>query len=375
MAIHFKKDAWKKIKKDSIAWWEGKLERPLINIRLPGADPGMPRPEGIVSQLRDNIEYFDILKCFSRSYFDFSIPVETILTQWQYVLSCEKYIGDAYPAMTPFLGPFANSLFMGAKEIITPETIWCESSMETPVSEIHFSFNSEEPLFKRIKDIYEAAAQYFDGNICFGMIHLNNGIDSIAPFTSSEAMALAYYDDPDHLKRLIWENHELFFKYFNAYVKAMGHDLPGYTTLCSLFSTTPWSILQSDYSAMIGPKMYEEFILPELAACCRKIENSYYHLDGTGALQHLDMILSIPELKCIQWVPGDGRPDCKHWLDVYKKIRSAGKLIHLYGELDTLEVVAEQLGSANGIYFTSTAIASQEDKVMRLLENFGVTAS
>ena len=33
--------------------------------------------------------------------------------------------------------------------------------------------------------------------------------------------------------------------------------------------------------------MSERFILPELQACCRRIPNAFYHLDGVGELPHL----------------------------------------------------------------------------------------
>ena len=52
---------------------------------------------------------------------------------------------------------------------------------------------------------------------------------------------------------------------------------------------------------------------PELAASCRRLKNAFYHLDGLGQLPHLKSLLSIPELKGIQWVPGDGQPDVTEW--------------------------------------------------------------
>ena len=47
--------------------------------------------------------------------------------------------------------------------------------------------------------------------------------------------------------------------------------------------------------------------------------------------------------------PGAGNPGCAQWPEVYRKIRDAGKLIQLYGNMSTLDTIAEQLGSAEGI--------------------------
>lgn len=356
MAIDFSRCRWDKIERDYTAWWEGMLERPLINIELTGAEPGMPKP------IEPMFE--------AAGYYDFSISANTIVRHWEYMLSCKRYVGDAYPNILPDFGPGVNAAFLGARGRVTPQTIWFEAEKKIPMEELHLRFEPAEPWFNRIKDIYRAASEYFKGSICLGMTHLNNGIDPVAPFISAEALALAFYDDPNNLKRLIWENHELCIKYYNEFTDVIGATNPGYTCWGYMFSKKPWFMWQSDFSVMLGPAMFEEFLLPELSACCRKFENSFYHLDGTGELQHLDMILSIPELKGVQWIPEAGKPDYKHWPEVYRKIRKAGKLIQLFGELDTLEVVADQLGSAKGIYYYNTVDISEEDKVMKLLEKF-----
>jgi hypothetical protein len=40
-------------------------------------------------------------------------------------------------------------------------------------------------------------------------------------------------------------------------------------------------------------------------------------------------VLSIPELDGVQWIPGDGKPTCAHWPEVYRKIAAAGKKIQI----------------------------------------------
>ena len=134
-------------------------------------------------------------------------------------------------------------------------------------------------------------------------------------------------------------------------------------------------MLQCDFCYMIGPEMFAKFVLPELRASCKKLTNSFYHLDGPGALPHLDALLDIPELKGIQWVPGDGQPDITRWPEVYRKIRAAGKLIQIFpGQAprgwDALEIIADQIGSAKGIIMIAGGAMEDADKAMRLLARF-----
>jgi hypothetical protein len=71
--------------------------------------------------------------------------------------------------------------------------------------------------------------------------------------------------------------------------------------------------------------MFEEFFLPEIQDQCKKIEYPIYHLDGPGEVKHLDLILSIPELKAVQWVPSPGQGKVEDWMPMFKKIQDAGK--------------------------------------------------
>ena len=41
---------------------------------------------------------------------------------------------------------------------------------------------------------------------------------------------------------------------------------------------------------------------------------AFYHLDGPGAVVHLDALLEIPHMKAIQWVPGAGQPTAAGWI-------------------------------------------------------------
>ena len=130
-------------------------------------------------------------------------------------------------------------------------------------------------------------------------------------------------------------------------------------------------MLQCDFCYMISTKMFDEFVKPELAKTCQKLDNPFYHLDGPGQLPHLDSLLSIKELKGVQWVPGDGNPGLTQWPEVYRKIRKAGKLIQLWGDFKTLDILTEQLGSPKGIVMMIGASISQEEEAKALLKKYG----
>jgi 5-methyltetrahydrofolate--homocysteine methyltransferase len=95
---------------------------------------------------------------------------------------------------------------------------------------------------------------------------------------------------------------------------------------------------------MISPRMFERFVLPDLIACCDHLDHGFYHLDGKGEIPHLDMLLAIPRLRGIQWIPGDGQPTPDRWLPLLKRIRDGGKLCQVFVRPEGAQRIVQNLG-------------------------------
>ena len=203
------------------------------------------------------------------------------------------------------------------------------------------------------------------------MTDLGGNLDVLSTFRPGEKLLLDLYDNPHEVNRLTWEAHEAWWGYFEEINSVLQPVNPGYTAWAPIFSEEPYYILQCDFCYMIGPDMFDEFVKPELAATCRRLGHAFYHLDGPGQLPHLDSLLEIEELAGVQWVPGAGNKDLALWPEIHRKIRDAGKLIQLSGDMATLDALAEQLGSAEGIVIMSGADTSKEREATHFLEKYG----
>jgi len=321
---------------NSRRWWAGELKRPLIQIRLGGKDPGRPNPE-------------PLLHTHEMTH-DFSVAPERIVDKLDYQISQMDYLGDAFPYTGINLGPGITSAWMGALDVdIRDDTVWFFAAGEPEIADVHFEFDGKHPLFERLKDVHRAANEFWNGAVQVSMTDLGGNLDLLNPYRPGEKLLLDLYDSPEEVKRLTWEGHKIWWRYFEALNTVMKPPNPGYLSWLPIFSDGPTYILQCDFCYMIGPEMFDEFVKPELTATCRRLAHSVYHLDGIGALANLDSLLSIEELDCVQWVYGDGQPGVLNWLDVYKKVRDAGKLLYLHASPAEFETVVEHLGSSEGI--------------------------
>jgi len=107
--------------------------------------------------------------------------------------------------------------------------------------------------------------------------------------------------------------------------------------------------------------MFEKFVLPDLAACCDMMEHAFYHLDGPGEIRHLDMLLSLENLRGIQWIPGDGSPPPEEWLPLLKRIRDAGKLCQVFVEAEGARTIVRELGGRGFAFCIMSFINSAEE--------------
>jgi len=365
MSLDFTHERWHRIRERYRQWWAGELDRPLIHMTLHGRDPGRPEP-ALPAEL-------------FASFYGPDTPAEAIVDRWFYDFECCKYVGDAFPNVWVNLGPGVIAALMGL-ELVNgdgEETVWFHCSDIREPADIHFEFDPDNVWYRRLCDLYEAAASRFEGLAHTGMTDLGGNLDILSSYRPGEKLLLDLYDRPDEVKRLTWDAHAMWWRYYEEFSRLIQSVHSGYTAWTPIYSEAPYYMLQCDFAYMIGPEMFDEFVKPELAASCRRLTNAFYHLDGPGQLPHLDSLLSIPELKGVQWVPGAGQPDITEWPDVYRKIHEAGKLIQIWATRDSegvssIDRIAEQIGTAKGIIVLGSAPTEQEDEVVALLDRYGV---
>ena len=138
-------------------------------------------------------------------------------------------------------------------------------------------------------------------------------------------LLLDLYDSPEEVLRCVKELQEIWFRYFDTFNAVMAPEAQGYSQWYNMYDEKPGYILQSDFSYMIGPDMFDIFTAPELASSANRLHNAVYHMDGIGQIPHLDSLLAIDSIKGIQWVHGSGTPAKENWDPLVERILASGK--------------------------------------------------
>jgi len=173
-------------------------------------------------------------------------------------------------------------------------------------------------------------------------------------------------EDPEAIKEALGEINVAWLRYWEASVGIIHQWVGSYSHWMGIWSDQPSIDLQNDFSCLISPGMFEEFFLPALEQQTNWIERTIYHLDGPGAIRHLDLLLSLPELDGIQWIPGAGAPPVSKWIRLLRRIQAAGKLLQLYCEPWEVETLLSEL-EPEGLLLST--YAASEEAAKELLKN------
>ncbi|MEI8194929.1 MAG: hypothetical protein WCI73_03355 [Phycisphaerae bacterium] len=361
MAIDFSAARWAQVRQNYQRWWAGELDRPLVPVILKGRDPGRPMPAApLLGQ---------------GTCQDLTIPAADLIDRIDYELSGYEFLGDSFPHFFVDFGPGVMGAMLGARLDNSSGNVWYHPTEELPVERLKFRFDPENVWVRRVRELNQAGMRRWQGQVLLTMTDLGGNLDILSTFRPSEQLLLDLYDSPDEVKRLTWEAHEAWhqcYQYLNQDLQSCG---PAYLDWSGIYSDRPNYILQCDFCYMISPAMFQEFVEPELVATLRRLGRGMYHLDGPGQLPHLDLLLAIPELDGIQWVPDIKAPDCGHYPDLYRRVKAAGKKIQVVwrGQFEALDAVIQQLGTGRGIHKTVIYKDRQErEDAVRWLKRLGV---
>ncbi len=326
--ISFNEDDWDRINRDWTAWWNHELPRPLVLIydRVRPAGRRLPPLEPFLAN------------------YPLTMAADDILDRVQAHLEATRYYGDAWPKWWINFGPGIVAGFIGARVHAVPNTVWFEPAGRQDITDVRPVYDENNVWWRRIREMTEAGARRFGRAVSLSHTDLGGNLDIVASLRGTEQLLLDLYDAPGEVERLVKTITGLWLRYYReleAIIAPLGR---GTTPWASIWSAQRCYMLQCDFSYMISPAMFERFVLPDLAACCDYLEHGFYHLDGKGQLPHLDMMLSLPRLRGIQWIPGAGAPPPHRWLDVLRRIKAAGKLCQVYVSAYGARRIVQQLG-------------------------------
>lgn len=324
--MKFKPD-WDEAQERLTALWKGRpIDRPCIGIQAPSGKKPVPPVPPVSDEMR---------------WMDPAWNVRNALCH----LESTWWGGESVPSYLLMCGWV---VCLGGEPGFAPGTIWHKHMDVDFNAEPPFDFNMEDPWFVRHEEAYRAlaeAAGYDD--FLVGQPCILPANDLLSMLMGTENFLVALCEHPDWMKRALAKGTAAQIHAFNYLADCIKdkhrfwYGCPGWMPF---WAPEPFWATQSDVSCMVSPQMYDEFILPDVEANGRRYGSLWYHLDGGDAKQHLPRLLSMPYLRVLQYTPAPCEPpNGPAHIDFYRKVQSAGKIVHIQVAKEDVEPLCRAL--------------------------------
>lgn len=321
------------------AWWQCEIiDRPPVNIgiksdRLSTALPPAPTPKNYPTHRQ---RWWDI---------------DAILDRVEFAAANTTWFADNYPSFMPNLGPDLVATAFGCELDFADHTSWSKPIIPSCRDILNIQPDFDNPYWQWICRATDLSLQRGRGKWITALPDLHTNGDLLAALRGPEELCLELIDDPDAVRDACDHVTSFFPAIFDHFWAPLAAQKQPATTWAAILHDGPAYVTSCDFICMISPTMFSRAILPSIQREMASLQRNIFHLDGPGALKHLDAILAQPALTGLQWVAGDGQGPAGDWIDVYKKAQAAGKCIQLIARsIDDAKAVAQHLGP-RGVWF------------------------
>ena len=255
-------------------------------------------------------------------------------TDADYIMECAEdecrntlFLADSYAKKSGDFGPGSLALYLGSEPRFAWDTVWFEPSIpENGFYEI--AYREENPWWIRHKALMKELKERANGRFLVNIPDLIENLDIYAAMRGPENALYDIMDEPEKVKSCIRKIDDVYFRYYDYFYNLLKdeNDVSSYTAF-NILGRGRVAKVQCDFSAMISPKHFREFVLPSLQKQVERFDHSLYHLDGPDAIKHVPAIMEIESLDALQWTCGAGQPDgcCERWFPIYDQVRNAKK--------------------------------------------------
>jgi hypothetical protein len=299
------------VRKRLTAWWNGgDIGRPAMQITAPRPEPiekveAMAEPKGWVTG-------------YSTTNFEYRVNLSARACINTY------YLAEAVPCVAPDLAPNCLALFLGCQGVEMPGTCWCKPCISSP-EEARFEFNPDNFYWKFCLRLSREQLRLGKGKFLLQFPDLIEALDTLAAMRGTQKLLIDLIERPDWVHGCLRKITDRYFHYYDLLYDMFRDEVGG--SIFWAWAPGRMAKFQCDFSAMISPTMFGEFMVPVLNEMCARVGYCMYHWDGPGAIPHHDHLLSIKSLDMLQWTPGAGQPPTwdKKWWPLYHKTLEAGK--------------------------------------------------
>jgi hypothetical protein len=331
------------------AFWAGEIiDRPAICLKVAPGPDAPPHPGSLTS--------VDDPATHVRMFGEWAAHV--------------KWLAEAVPHYFPNHGPDMFAAWVGGDLRYSPDsagTTWAVPTIHDWTADAREIGHPHGEWWERMLDLLRVAAEIAEGKFLVGMPDIHSNMDGLSALRGPQDLCIDLFDVPEQIDVAMETVRKAFPTMIDAISEGGRMMGRGYTGWLPFYSEGKYAVLQCDFACMIGPEHFRRWVLPALEEESSHLEHSVYHYDGPDALVHLQDVLSIPNIRAIQWVSGSGNPPTIEWMDLLVEIQNAGKAVYVGASAEEIPIYHQHLRPEHVLYDVTVRTEQAADDLLKWL--------
>ncbi len=275
-------------------------------------------------------------------------------------LRSHEFMAEAFPTVEINIGPGSMSVYLGAQPRFAWDTVWYDAFVTDWRRALPLKLDTNNPWLLRHLELVRKAAASANGRWLATIPDIIENVDILSAMRGPQDFCYDLIDEPSLMKEAVAQVDDAYFKVYDAFYDIVKSP-DGWSQYTAFAIQGPGKIakVQCDFAALMNPAQFYDFIIPSLENQLLGLDCSVFHLDGKDCIKHVDALMTLSRLNCLQWTAGAGQPDggSPKWYPIYDKVRAAGKGLHISiydGSVDqwisSCDALVGRYGP-NGLYF------------------------
>lgn len=239
------------------------------------------------------------------------------------------FYADTLPVIDLNIGAGSVAVYMGSEPIFRKESVWFSPIIQDgnlePLKSL--AYNPDSYWLKEHLRQVGILKELTKGQpYRITIPDLVESLDIVAAFCSPNELCYLLMDEPELIHQAIEAVDSCYFKYYDAFYDLVKDSDGGSNfTWFNIYSPGRTAKLQCDFSAMISPEMFREFVIPSFRKQIAGLDYTLFHMDGKEAVRHLEALMELEGLDALQWTPNAGMPDSgwEEWMAILIGVRAA----------------------------------------------------
>ncbi|HCY86971.1 MAG TPA: hypothetical protein DHV36_17705 [Desulfobacteraceae bacterium] len=157
-----------------------------------------------------------------------------------------------------------------------------------------------------------------------------------------------------------------FYDYFYAYLAERGYGES--SSWFQVFCEGTFESVRCDFSLMLSPDMFREFVIPEITQVCNHMDHTLFNMCSVKHARFIDALAGIDSLDGIFWNPEPYLDGIKDFLPALRRIKERGMLLEIVCQKIEDAVLAVRELGPDGLYLMIEPRFPSPDHARRALE-------